>query len=195
VPCGSFWVSSKQACFLVGNTPLGLDTFLTFSGCIYLISMYYKRYELQWRLTLFFTASIIAGAFSGVRIPLPLDLTTVLMERSSWPSPSLKWTASLDTVDGGKLLPIHSDVTTNSLSKMDLHNRRRRNCRLRHRHQILDNRLARNRRFPQRLRTCPPDRSPKRRHRRRPNGPPRQARRKTHLLRSQNLLGDCCILW
>jgi hypothetical protein len=38
-------------------------------GCIYLISMYYKRYELQWRFTLFFTASIIAGAFGGVRIP------------------------------------------------------------------------------------------------------------------------------
>jgi hypothetical protein len=35
-------------------------------GCVYLISMYYKRYELQWRLTLFFTASIIAGAFGGV---------------------------------------------------------------------------------------------------------------------------------
>ncbi|OAK95178.1 MFS general substrate transporter [Phaeosphaeriaceae sp. SRC1lsM3a] len=37
-----------------------------FPGCIYLISMYYKRYELQWRLTLFFTASIIAGAFGGL---------------------------------------------------------------------------------------------------------------------------------
>lgn len=36
------------------------------TGCVYLISMYYKRYELQWRLTLFFTASIIAGAFGGV---------------------------------------------------------------------------------------------------------------------------------
>jgi uncharacterized membrane protein YfcA len=63
---------------------------LTFSGCIYLISMYYKRYELQWRLTLFFTASIIAGAFGGVRIFPPLYLTTVLMKRSSWPSPSLR---------------------------------------------------------------------------------------------------------
>jgi uncharacterized membrane protein YfcA len=39
---------------------------LTGIGCVYLISMYYKRYELQWRLTLFFTASIIAGAFGGV---------------------------------------------------------------------------------------------------------------------------------
>jgi hypothetical protein len=39
---------------------------LTGLGCVYLISMYYKRYELQWRLTLFFTASIIAGAFGGV---------------------------------------------------------------------------------------------------------------------------------
>ncbi|KAL4864278.1 hypothetical protein BDV12DRAFT_205800 [Aspergillus spectabilis] len=35
-------------------------------GCVYLISMYYKRYELQWRLTLFFTASILAGAVSGL---------------------------------------------------------------------------------------------------------------------------------
>jgi hypothetical protein len=32
--------------------------------------MYYKRYELQWRLTLFFTASILAGAFGGVSSPL-----------------------------------------------------------------------------------------------------------------------------
>lgn len=37
------------------------------AGCVYLISMYYKRYELQWRLTLFFSASILAGAFGGVR--------------------------------------------------------------------------------------------------------------------------------
>lgn len=28
--------------------------------------MYYKRYELQWRFTLFFTASIIAGGFGGL---------------------------------------------------------------------------------------------------------------------------------
>lgn len=35
-------------------------------GCIYLISMYYERYELQWRLSLFFSASIIAGAFGGL---------------------------------------------------------------------------------------------------------------------------------
>ncbi|KAH8892354.1 MFS general substrate transporter [Thozetella sp. PMI_491] len=35
-------------------------------GCIYLISMYYKRYEVQWRMSLFFCASILAGAFSGL---------------------------------------------------------------------------------------------------------------------------------
>lgn len=39
--------------------------------------MYYKRYELQWRLTLFFTASIIAGAFGGVRIPSLSDESIV----------------------------------------------------------------------------------------------------------------------
>ncbi|VUC32114.1 unnamed protein product [Clonostachys rosea] len=35
-------------------------------GCIYLISMYYKRHELQWRINLFYAASILAGAFSGL---------------------------------------------------------------------------------------------------------------------------------
>ncbi|PVI07003.1 MFS general substrate transporter, partial [Periconia macrospinosa] len=35
-------------------------------GCLYLISMYYKRYELQWRYTLFFASTIIAGGFSGL---------------------------------------------------------------------------------------------------------------------------------
>ncbi|RBR25028.1 uncharacterized protein FIESC28_02152 [Fusarium coffeatum] len=35
-------------------------------GCIYLIGMYYKRYEVQWRMSLFFSASILAGAFSGL---------------------------------------------------------------------------------------------------------------------------------
>lgn len=28
--------------------------------------MYYKRYEMQWRMSLFFTCSIMAGAFSGL---------------------------------------------------------------------------------------------------------------------------------
>lgn len=36
------------------------------TGAIYLISMYYKRHELQLRVTVFFSASILAGAFSGV---------------------------------------------------------------------------------------------------------------------------------
>ncbi|KAH7035474.1 major facilitator superfamily domain-containing protein [Microdochium trichocladiopsis] len=35
-------------------------------GCIYLISMYYQRYEVQWRMSLFFCAAILAGAFSGL---------------------------------------------------------------------------------------------------------------------------------
>ncbi|KIX07473.1 uncharacterized protein Z518_02126 [Rhinocladiella mackenziei CBS 650.93] len=35
-------------------------------GCVYLISMYYKRHELQWRVNLFYASSIIAGAFSGL---------------------------------------------------------------------------------------------------------------------------------
>lgn len=42
----------------------GLTT--TRIACIYLISMYYKRYEVQWRMSLFFSAAILAGAFSGL---------------------------------------------------------------------------------------------------------------------------------
>jgi MFS family permease len=37
-----------------------------FPGAIYLISMYYKRHELQLRVNAFFSASILAGAFSGL---------------------------------------------------------------------------------------------------------------------------------
>jgi MFS family permease len=35
-------------------------------GAVYLITTYYKRYELQWRLSVFFYASILAGAFGGL---------------------------------------------------------------------------------------------------------------------------------
>ncbi|KAF9889688.1 hypothetical protein FE257_006994 [Aspergillus nanangensis] len=35
-------------------------------GAVYLINMYYRRHELQWRLNVFFSASIIAGAISGL---------------------------------------------------------------------------------------------------------------------------------
>ncbi|KAK0935149.1 hypothetical protein LTR29_013249 [Friedmanniomyces endolithicus] len=37
-----------------------------FPGCMYLISMYYKRYENQWRFNIFFSGSILAGSFSGL---------------------------------------------------------------------------------------------------------------------------------
>ncbi|KAI0515168.1 major facilitator superfamily domain-containing protein [Xylaria bambusicola] len=45
---------------------LGLFEAGVFPGCAYLISMYYKRFELQWRMSLFFCAAIIAGAISGL---------------------------------------------------------------------------------------------------------------------------------
>ncbi len=53
--------------FLLGIFEAGL-----FPGCVYLIAMYYERYELQWRMSLFFSASIIAGAFSGYVLCRPL---------------------------------------------------------------------------------------------------------------------------
>ncbi|GAP92265.1 putative MFS general substrate transporter [Rosellinia necatrix] len=45
---------------------LGLFESGVFPGCAYLISMYYKRFELQWRMSVFFCASILAGGFSGL---------------------------------------------------------------------------------------------------------------------------------
>ncbi|KAI0121318.1 major facilitator superfamily domain-containing protein [Xylariales sp. AK1849] len=55
-------IGELVACrFLLGLFEAGL-----FPGCVYLISMYYQRYELQWRMSLFFCASILAGAFSGL---------------------------------------------------------------------------------------------------------------------------------
>jgi MFS family permease len=47
--------------FLLGMFEAGLVP-----GSVYLISMWYKRFELQWRLSVFFCASIIAGAFGGL---------------------------------------------------------------------------------------------------------------------------------
>lgn len=52
---------------------LGEKTFLDIKGansdlgCLYLMSMYYRRYELQKRFTFFFCSAILSGAFSGVR--------------------------------------------------------------------------------------------------------------------------------
>lgn len=37
-----------------------------YPGCVYLLSMFYRRYELQKRLNIFFSFSVIAGAFSGL---------------------------------------------------------------------------------------------------------------------------------
>lgn len=47
--------------FLLGVFEAGLVP-----GAIYLIGMYYKRHELQWRLSVFFCAAILAGAVGGL---------------------------------------------------------------------------------------------------------------------------------
>jgi hypothetical protein len=65
---------------------------------MYLISMYYKRYELQWRFSLFFAASIMAGGFGGVRHPTqPPKITDIV---SFWPLPLPRWMVFAVTEDG-----------------------------------------------------------------------------------------------
>ncbi|RDW59879.1 hypothetical protein BP6252_12966 [Coleophoma cylindrospora] len=51
---------------LVCRVFLGVFESGFFPGAVYLISMYYKRFELQKRLVLFFSSSLVAGAFGGL---------------------------------------------------------------------------------------------------------------------------------
>ncbi|KAL9101212.1 MAG: hypothetical protein Q9163_003494 [Psora crenata] len=62
-------LTRSYAGLVVCRVLLGLFEAGFFPGCMYLISMYYKRYELQWRFNLFFCTSILSGAFSGVTHP------------------------------------------------------------------------------------------------------------------------------
>lgn len=59
-------LSESFAGLLVCRILIGILEAGFFPGCVYLISMFYKRHELQWRINLFFSASIVAGAFSGL---------------------------------------------------------------------------------------------------------------------------------
>jgi hypothetical protein len=69
--------------------------------------MYYKRYELQWRMTLFFTASIIAGAFGGVGSLVPCGNYITLTHISCWLSRLRRWMALQVIVVGGKEIANH----------------------------------------------------------------------------------------
>lgn len=51
---------------IVCRTFIGIFEAGYFPGMVYLISMFYKRTEFQWRLNILFRASILAGAFSGL---------------------------------------------------------------------------------------------------------------------------------
>ncbi|KAL2857209.1 major facilitator superfamily domain-containing protein [Aspergillus pseudoustus] len=45
---------------------LGLFEAGVFPGCMYILAMYYPRFELQWRFGMFFPSSTLAGAFGGL---------------------------------------------------------------------------------------------------------------------------------
>lgn len=47
--------------FLLGIFEAGVGP-----GSVYLISMYYKRYELPWRLSWWYCSAVFAGAFGGL---------------------------------------------------------------------------------------------------------------------------------
>ncbi|PLB43703.1 putative MFS transporter [Aspergillus steynii IBT 23096] len=59
-------VTGSFAGLVVCRVIIGLLEAGFMPGCVYLINMYYRRHELQWRLNVFFSASICAGAVSGL---------------------------------------------------------------------------------------------------------------------------------
>ncbi|KIX00662.1 uncharacterized protein Z518_09727 [Rhinocladiella mackenziei CBS 650.93] len=59
-------VTQSYGGFVACRFLLGIFEAGFFPGAVYLISMYYKRHELQLRVNLFFCASILSGAFSGL---------------------------------------------------------------------------------------------------------------------------------
>ncbi|ODH50390.1 hypothetical protein GX48_03505 [Paracoccidioides brasiliensis] len=59
-------VTSSFAGLLVCRVFLGIFEAGFVPGCVYLISMYYKRHELQTRLNFFVSCSIMAGSLSGI---------------------------------------------------------------------------------------------------------------------------------
>lgn len=58
--CQSYAGLLTARCFL-GITEAGL-----FPGVVFYLTMWYTRYEYQWRMALFFSAVGVAGAFSGL---------------------------------------------------------------------------------------------------------------------------------
>lgn len=59
-------VTQSYAGLVVCRTLIGVFEAGVFPGLVYLVSMFYKRTEFQWRLNILFSAGIIAGAFSGL---------------------------------------------------------------------------------------------------------------------------------
>jgi MFS family permease len=117
----------NQAGLIAMRLLLGLFEAGFFPGCVYLISMYYKRYELQWRLNLFFCGAILAGAFSGL-LAYALAKLDGLGGYEGW-----RWIFIMFV--GSKLLlyGLHADIPP---QRRDHHSRRS------HRLQMADPRLA-----------------------------------------------------
>jgi MFS family permease len=134
---------------------LGLFEAGFFPGSVYLISMYYKRYELQWRLNLFFCGAILAGAFSGLLAYAIANLDGLAGYRG-W-----RWIFIMC-------------VPRFCLSRFVLMSTQRRHHHLRRRHrvEVADSGLARDGKVLERRRTKALDRSSERRRSRCENEPP-----------------------
>lgn len=59
-------VTNSYAGLIVCRTLIGIFEAGYFPGMVYLVSMFYPRAHFQWRLNVLFSASILAGAFSGL---------------------------------------------------------------------------------------------------------------------------------
>jgi hypothetical protein len=62
--------------------------------------MYYKRHELQWRMNMFFSASILAGAVSGVSWTITQEVSQANHSRSFLPTQLHTWMEFKDMEHG-----------------------------------------------------------------------------------------------
>ena len=59
-------VTQNMAGFFVARFVLGMTESGLFPGVVFYLSMWYKREEQHYRISLFFSAASLAGAFGGV---------------------------------------------------------------------------------------------------------------------------------
>jgi len=77
-------VVQNLAGFFVARFFLGVTESGLFPGVVYYFSMWYKRRERQFRISLFFSAAALAGSFGGILAYVSSLSPSHLLQSCSW---------------------------------------------------------------------------------------------------------------